>query len=471
MLQPGQTHARYKDISLIAKIINKFDVLAATELLQITTTDMKHNKQLLNFLKNAPAKMKSLKSEITALNKNKNKKILLQTALMKLSADYKKAKDYYRKPGYLQILDELHKLKNGKEWALILTPYSQGAVKSTTRELIGYFYRSSRVKPRKNRYCDEVKKPSSFIQYACIPNFDGYILDQNYSDMISRKPFLAEFISGRFSYTLLASHTIFNSPKDPEHVQNYIERSFGVSQVKDLPKGVNDKNFARFGEVKASLKFMQALMTQGYSQQDIILLGDLNLENENPYWAKALQEFDNASLFIDTKTSLTVRRYKGRNQSETKGLSSKYDHFIFNPTNTRECIDKKTKSIKGGAFNFLEGQFNAEINKRYKVRLEQKQGNYYKRDNKKYYALAKEFIIPIQEGKSSFKTFGKKVITYKDQTYKSFGIINDHKKNDQYVDGFLRRILAEQLSDNTYYRLYKELISDHLPIYMECSTK
>ena len=148
---------------------------------------------------------------------------------MPVKKDLKKASSLYRAPGYLRILTELQKLRGGKDWALIIAPRGEAAPTSPTVELVGYYYRSNIVKPKENSYCKNTRKHGKATPLACIVNMGKEDLGEDKSHVFSRRPFLAEFISGRFSFVLLTSHVIFDSPKDPQLMHEIVNSAFGVN--------------------------------------------------------------------------------------------------------------------------------------------------------------------------------------------------------------------------------------------------
>ena len=52
----------------------------------------------------------------------------------------------------------------------------------------------------------------------------------------------------------------------------------------------------------------------------------------------------------------------------------------------------------------------------------------------------------------------------------STGIIIDTKETEDFYEDFLKRVLNSQLNVKSYYYYFAQLVSDHFPIYMECST-
>ena len=55
-------------------------------------------------------------------------------------------------------------------------------------------------------------------------------------------------------------------------------------------------------------------------------------------------------------------------------------------------------------------------------------------------------------------------------TIKRNKVVKDTKDIKRYVSGYKKRVFQSQKKDRSYYHLYKEIISDHLPVYMSCDT-
>ena len=55
-------------------------------------------------------------------------------------------------------------------------------------------------------------------------------------------------------------------------------------------------------------------------------------------------------------------------------------------------------------------------------------------------------------------------------TIKRNKVIKDTKNIVRYVNGFRKRIFHSQKKDVSFFHLYKELVSDHLPVSLTCGT-
>lgn len=480
-LHPGMTKTLFKDYKKVAQMMNRFDLIGVTELIPLVSNDFRNNQEVVNFMNGTPELIKEINQELSKLRRQqrsrysvvRNRRILLLGKQLKqLKADLKKVPSLYRHPGYIKILKELRKLKGGKEWALILSPRGEAAPTSPTVELVGYYYRSSIVKPKVNDHCRGVRKYGSASPFACIVEMSKEDLgDEDKSHVFSRRPFMAEFISGNFPFVLLTSHVLFDSPSDENIMSRMMNSAFGVSTYEDLGIGINKENYARFAEVKVTLDFINRY-TKKNPRKDIIFMGDFNLESENQFWPEVMKAWRGSKLYIDEKTSTNQARFHGSGEP-TNGVSSNYDHFIFDPNKTKECVNK-SKKIQGGAFNFQKGRFSSYINRMYKVRLEEKDGVEYLKNLKKYDHVFEKFVAPYA-AKNSKKilTIGRLTHTLSNPKHRltSRGIIPSIREMDFYADKFQERVMDSQLSDDTYYYFYEQLVSDHLPIYMSCSNQ
>ena len=477
---PGMAKTRFKDYQKIASLINKWDIIGMTELLPLVSDDLTHNNNLVKFIEiTAPGKIdfyqKSLKDIQRKLKKTKSnyrRKSLLKKLNIKekmitfYKAEIKKAKAHYRKPGYLKILDELHKLKNGKRWALVLSPIGEAAKVTDVHELVGYFYKSDMVKPYSNEYCKKTAK-SKVSPFACIPTMDKKILGQDKNDVFSRRPFMASFKAKSFNFTLLTSHVIYTSPKDhPELVSNILQKSFGVDHWKELSTGINGGNFARFAEVKVTLELIQKLRTK-YKQKDIIYMGDLNLNHKNKFWNQVLSAAPGFELYVEEKTSLSKARYNS-NMEETNGFSNDFDHFLFDPSHTNECLGEDAKAnVK--VENFYKGATGRYVKRLYEVRTKRINENKYEYNKAKYKRLLDKFVAPFENGEKTIMKIGNKKIIVSGKAHSVKGLIKDKRAVNLITDFFQHRVLDSQLADQTYYVYYANLLSDHMPIVLTCN--
>lgn len=497
VLHPGMSKTRYKDYRKVAQMMEQYDVIGVTELIPLMGTDYTVNQSLMEFIETAPDIIDQLEAEIASLKRSiaastrgatvkKRNLTLKERRLQQMQEDLEDASSLYRKPGYIKILDELQALEkdDSHTWALILSPRGEGPETSNTKELVGYYYRSSVVKPQVNKYCKNSRYWGRATPYACIINLDADDMGDDKSGAFSRRPFLAEFISGNFSFALLTSHVLFQSPTDEDLMRYIMRKAFGVSTYVGFGTGMAKDNYARFAEVKMSLEFIERNLKGSGHQKDIIYMGDLNLESANQFWPNVLSAWPGAQLFIDGKTSVTKTKYD-KHGDPTFGKASNYDHFIFDPKVTDECILSENANgsaiLDGGVYDFTRGKIGGLIKRGYRVRIDySKDGEkddmeffpaQYDYDEYKYERLVEKHATPKTDGTDPFLIIGKKNATYGKHQLTSRGIIEDTKANNKYAKYFMKRVLDTQLNDKTYYTYYEQLLSDHYPIYMNCSNQ
>lgn len=469
VLHPETGKARFKDYRRIAELIDGFDVIGVTELLPLVGDGYKNNAAVVKFLEETPGEIKELKDSIKELKSarqtaaNLRKQAQTQAKIKSLEADLKKAADIYRKPGYLKILDALHARTGNKDWALLLSPRGEAAKEGDVQELVGFYYRSTIVKPKVNQYCREIRTYGRGTPFACIPNFGAKMLGESKADIFSRRPFLAEFISGDFSFVLLASHVIYTSPSAPALMSNILDKAFGVTSLDDLGTGANKGNYARFAEVKVTLDLMEQLRTQ-FNQKDVILLGDLNLEYENKFWESVLPSMPGANVYVSDKTSVSPLESSG-------GFSKSYDHFVFDETETDECIDKDENKVVANVVDFYSGRVGSNVRRSYLVRNKTMRGGKYTKNATKYKKVAKTYVGDYENGDAEILTIGTKKLKVEGKTVNVKGIINNDKAVKKFIDTFYERVLDSQFDPRKYFEFYKQVMSDHMPITMSCSTK
>lgn len=414
MLHPGSTRSMFKDTKLMAKMMNNWDIVVALELLPVVGRDLKHNIKVLKALS---------------------------------SSSSKKLKDLYRVPGYVHILDELRKLD--KTWALLLSPRGDSAKSGQVEEVVGFFYKAKTVKPIINDHCNEYKPKGSGTAYGCFPNFRKEFMGRETTHVFSRRPFLASFESGNFDFSLLGSHLIFGSPSDKNEMKKILKASFNVTDYKDLGVGVTKGTYARFAEAAVTLEFMENLKYY-YNEDDLIFAGDFNLTPENKFWSETLKRHPGAKLYQKQASTVTLKRTD--DGKPTGGLSSSYDHFILNPKKLTECATSSGK-IRVSRFNTFKGATNTYINKHYIIRKAGSLSQTSSGLEKRKYHLAQ------------FKNYLKSIYTIKDGR-----IVWDDYQFEARIKAYDERLFASQLEAKTYHKVQQELLSDHMPVILNCST-
>jgi hypothetical protein len=418
---PGTMKSIHKDYSLVAKMMNKWDIVGAQELVSLIKEDEAVNEKLVEYLDEQSGDSEEYENGVKAL----------------------------RKPGYYRLLIALRKLD--PSWSLIITSKGQATQAGSLAEHVGYYYRSSVVEPVEDPHCREYDRVSRGRSYACIPSFGKKFMGKNVDDVFARKPFIARFESGKFDFTLISSHVIYATPKG-DRMAEVLMPSFGVEDYKDLPVSVSKSHYARFAEVKVTLDFMSKYRKK-YDRDQLIFFGDLNVEYGHKMWDHVLPSYPGSVVAIEEPTSLTMKRFQ-RNGAPSEGFASNYDHFIANPKVVKNCA-KSDKELDASRYSFMTGEIADEIDENYVIRTDGP-GNY------SYRSGAKSLIEDKVKAYTKFLK-GRQTV--------SRGKLVDNMKNlDFLIDDFRRRVFEDQLSDFTYYKVFRELISDHVPVVLTCST-
>ena len=357
----------------------------------------------------------------------------LEEQVKNLNQSLKQTTRYYRIPGYLKILEELRKLDSS--WSLIVSSHGDAAVESNAQELSGFYYRASRIQLDRNEHCSEkFQKDSS----GCYPEFGEM------TQVFSRRPFLASFKAGKSKFSMLAAHVVFESSEEPETQKNILQAAFGVTTLKELPTGINKQNYARFAETFVTLKLIEKLRAQGL--EHIVYAGDFNIEAQNPFWKYIFEKVPGSVVLVEDKTSLSENRFV--KSKESFGLSSNYDHFIMSAKDNESCSN-------AGSINFVHNIYSEKISNKYLIRVEGNSGPYQQgAGTEELIEKRNEIIKEMLEGYNFDIVAGK--------------IVRDGKMIEEDLKNFNERVFNSQLNDETFYKLFVQVMSDHLPIKIEC---
>ncbi len=430
VFQAGSTKTEFKDISVLASIINKWDVVGVVELVSNVGQKKRHNDLIVN--------------AIEAISDNPALSVSERTQRIEL------LKRQYEQPGYVEILKELRKLN--PSWSLLLTPNSEGVARATVKELAGYYYRAKYVKPITNEYCKNYVSKSS--SYACYVQFEENFYGKNVSSLMARLPFMASFRSGRFDFSPILTHTIFTPPTSSSLRKKILKAAFGVTSIDQVGDGLTKETYARFAEIKHILEFSK-LYQQSFKENDVPIMGDFNLNSGNPYWNKLLSKYSGVKLKVESKTSLARSRY--RDDKPTEGLKNDYDHFLINEDETTQCASQAK------AYNFLKSSTRTKINQKYLVRGTR---GYTQTVNNREL----ERIYYSKSGREKMKHLKK---AYETELKKKYTVVNGqivkrYPKTSEKVEDMVRKLFTPQTYERTYYRYISETVSDHLPIYIPC---
>lgn len=437
LLHPGSRATDYKDYRIIAKIINGYDIVSGMELLPVISRDAVNNANVATFVA-------QLKIKIAALANNTSSEA--QAQLKKLNVKLEKVRRLYRQPAYLKLLDQLRMLD--PSWSLLLAPSGEAADERYNQELVGFFYRGSKVRPKINEHCLKFKKKSHGTSFACYPKLTKAWFGKSIRRVFSRRPFLGSFESGDFDFTILTSHIVFNSPSDAAGMERILMPSFGVKDYKKIGSGANKGNYARWAEMKVILEMMNKIRSES-NEKDIFFLGDTNLESSNYQWSKILKNFPGGKLFVDTPTTLSPKRFL-IDGSETNGMASDYDHVVMDISETSECV-KNNGDLAARVGNFIKGNIRTVIDKEYRYRIR----------GTNQIDISREVKRKMKIGQ--FTNVLENTLTVKGDVIKV-----EETDIKGRVNNYNSRIFKQQLDNNNYYRYFREVISDHFPIYFSC---
>ncbi len=477
LLHPGTSKALFKDYAMMAKIMNRYDVVSGLELLATVGRDEQNNRAVLSLIKESPEIEKKLIEQRSKL-KDPAKIKEIDQKIAKLINDTKRAHDLYRGPGYLKVLQELKKLD--KSWSLILSPRGDSALVGSVEELVGFYYRANAVTPVENPHCKEVADKGAGAPIACFITLTADFMGEDLIQHFARRPFMASFKTGSSVFTLVTSHMVFTYSGDEEAEKDLMMKTFGVESHKDLGTGINSANFARFAEVKNTLDFMNRYKKK-YQDSKIMFLADTNLVSNNAFWPEVLKAYPGSELLIKEASTLSPGRYLA-NGKETNGVANDYDHFILDKKAFPGCDN-------GEVYNYYKEDIYKDIESRYVIRKEVVGFN----NNKSFdfLSILKDEESPILDGDippvddpttikleypltpagqskmdKSVANFGKYLKGL--YTVKRNEVVEDDFQIEERLEGMKRRVYLRQLTNPYYYRFTQEILSDHFPVAITC---
>ncbi|MEK6626779.1 MAG: hypothetical protein AABY86_17560, partial [Bdellovibrionota bacterium] len=318
-------------------------------------------------------------------------------------------------------------------------------------ELAGYFYRGSVINPVQTEYCKAL---------ACA------VPSKEFKAEVARKPFLASFTAtaGKSTFTMAAVHfryrypTIGNGKKSRLNEALYapmlkvydFETHTGYVYDPKVKSQVEEKyeTSSRFSEVKSVSNFLGRLVSTS-KQKSVLLYGDFNLmapsmttsmkREEEPLLTNAKNDkliaafskawHDNKGVlenFLGTVPYINKLSTVGK-----EDLSNAFDHLVFAKSGSLANCDTES----GDVFNFTD---------------------------RESFPAGDELIkqLDLEKFKDSLRTEmklekGKPLPRYSSGKVDFLSIGFQTKVLDSYQKGTLT--------------VYQELISDHLPIFMNCS--
>lgn len=405
VLYQGSDRSRFKDLKLVAQLINEFDLITVQEILNTDARSESHNDRLWKYY-----------------HETKDKEALKHFLL----------------PPAMLILNELRELD--PSWALILSRKAKVDGRNDIEEL-GFFYRGKVVKPINNEHCTIRNRPKK-EGLACAIRPTKTLIGRDVSKVFGRFPFMASFQAGNFDFAYITSHIVFGSPTDEELKKTILEQAFGVSTYEGLGVGVTQATYARWAEMKVIADFMKGFKNN-YKEKDIIFAGDTNLEAKFPLWETIARDAGNFVLKIDQPTTLSINKF--RRDVDTQGRASNYDHFFIHPQDTKECDHENAK-----VHYFHEEGISTDLHRKWLIRNEA--GHMTSAGKKKWERQSRYFRQKLESA----------------MTVKNGALVTWEDEIDLAVQIFEGRVFETQLQESTYYKMYQEIISDHFPISMKC---
>ncbi len=302
VIRIGQSQVRFKRNDLVADIINQWDLVNVVEIMTSGKDLLAHNEKIDRLAESTGTKDRG---DIEAS---------------------------YQMPKYLVILQELRKLD--PSWSLIMAPSGTGET-TASYEYSGFFYRYGFVENAETSFCGDKR--------GCLTP----ISRENYENLVSRSPFVAHFKVGKLKFNAAGLHLRFRAPAEDcatasgdskKGQKKCVDYSAAEQKlVKDYLEVAGrikvNKEDARYMELAVAERELRK------SEEPILLMGDFNLEfndRTRKLWNFAVGH-DN--VFVREKTSISAQN----------GLANEYDHFVFVPEKTlAKC---KTETAK--AFNFM----------------------------------------------------------------------------------------------------------------------
>lgn len=427
IIRIGQAQTRFKRNDFVAQIINQWDLVTVVEIMTMGSESLAHNENI-------------------------------DTLAASLDASARdKAESSYEIPRYLPILAELRKMD--PSWSLIMSPRGTGET-TASYEYTGFFYRNGMIQNAKTAFCGDKR--------GCLTP----ISRENFENLVSRSPFVARFKSGKLDFNAAGLHLRFRAPandcasgtapkKGEKKCVDYsrAEKDIVNDYLKVSGKTKINKEDARYLELAVAHRVLET------SPEDVLLMGDFNLEFKDR--TKDLWKFavGHEHVLVQEKTSI----------SGLNGLANEYDHFVYVPKDKlAKCNAASAKS-----FNFILDLDNPTTD----VPALKDLSQFMLKRKSKPADLLREFKDQIAN-QTMIESCTKKSCTstsrYDEAMAKKLVCLyernvldkTDLKCTEETAEGEdAEEDSGASTAKKQPYKVYHELISDHIPIEMECSTK
>lgn len=404
----GNNQVTMKNTELVAQIINQWDIVAVQELLPLNAFWFDHNKRIYQALQ----------------EKNKN---LLELAKLRSDLQNPVAK----LPGYLELLVELRRLDSS--WALILQGEPEGSANGA--EMSGFFYRQNKTQIKELPYCAKESVYDERTGRVARPMGCSTFVPENLRPLVSRTAFVAHFEAGGFDFVGLSIHVRFNPDQDSANRKAQEDELCSKERRTNTSAcNPNRQEVGRFFEVMMVADQLAELEKYTKSGQ-AIFMGDFNLELKKvELWRRAMHKAPGYDVYQKEKTTLSVPGNR---------LASNYDHFIIRYSLEKFC---DLKSIR--TFDFTR---SPEIAKKTQHPIHQLIAD--ELEPKSLHQL----LTRYEENIRSWVKFVPPDVGHLSETE----IQSFISRNQRALDRMKRNRTGALL----------ELVSDHLPIEMDCRTR
>ncbi len=425
LLHLGDDVGQLKDLTLVAEVMNLWDVVVASELksLPVTGKIQNHNQHALE--------------QPRAWSSRFSKLIL---------------------PVYYQLLVALRELDSS--WSLVLTTVPQGD--GPYRELTGFYLRSSRVKLVEDR--------AKLVD-----------IDPHYRSLLFRTPSQIFLQSGSFQFSVVATHIRYTVPPDDVKRKNAMALAKEILS-RDSPKEVKYLPFLKRADYQLRFAELKTILTSLFERtsksgnRKVILAGDLNLDSSGKrlalqhhpevkgtveieaLWEELLSRFGSIKLFVDQPTTI----------SEKSGRSSSLDHFIADPDEIEECDFSGSEAWDFSSL-FFESESRQEQEKksprvhRVQSMIAQAVGDL-RRQGASYF---------LSEGRSHRSFYGLTLDRIGELSESSPALAEEFSRDSlkEKVEERVVSLLRAKPGSSDYHRRFRavyQVLSDHLPIVVKC---
>lgn len=228
------------------------------------------------------------------------------------------------------------------------------------------------------------------------------------------------------------------------------------------------ETMARFAEVGMITQLMEDMRTHD-KEKDLIVVGDFNLtlstqtdptipDMTRDAWNTILDKMPGSQVVVNEKTSV----------SKLNAYANEYDHFIFDPKNVKECDLNSAHR-----FNFIDpkelldnfGQSSQAIG----LAIEERAKNWLtdtqsmtKKMVSQYEQLG-EILIDDATGEMTYRKRYPATKAEEDDYWTNSSI-------ETLIEDLDSKLVSSQSNVRTKFEVYMALVSDHLPVAMDCKT-